>query len=252
MTRILKYVFFALSFLPFIISCEKKIIKKSKQGVLHSTINVYDSNLKSTKNLTELPGEFKIWFKDSFIIEEIKFTKISSNNDETKINRLVHHYTFIDLKNGVYYDYKSFTDAAALMRKYSRYDKDFVFGLDFYNSIKVKLNSPLQVIDDTTINKIFYKRYRASFKSLDTTVSIPTMAIVYCRPDLDSFLLDSRRGLDIKVPFPITRIDYLPTKINPSVISYEAKIVADTLSFFELKVFNAWEKNAKEHPLIPK
>lgn len=247
-----KCAVFLFSILYFANSCGKKTNNSDRKGVLHSIVKEYDSTYKFKKNVTEIPGEFKVWFRDSFIIEEIKSTSIISINNTTSIKRFVDHYTFVDLRNGFYYDYKSFFDTAALIRKYSRYDKNLIFGIDFYGSAKIKSSSPVQPITDTTVNKIFYKRYKVFLKPLDSNNTSPVIAIVYSRPDLTNFLLDSRKGLDIDVSFPITRMDYLPTKETPLILSFETEFLADTLSANELKVFKAWEKNAKEHPVIPK
>lgn len=48
---------------------------------------------------------------------------------------------------------------------------------------------------------------------------------------------------------PMIRLEAVPTAKYPNAFATEIKFVADKLTEEELKVFAAWEKNAKENPV---
>jgi len=58
-----------------------------------------------------------------------------------------------------------------------------------------------------------------------------------------------QRGLGNKLGCPVTRIDYLPSPVDPVPISSEIHFLRNNLSEKENKVFKAWERNMKKYPI---
>lgn len=211
--------------------------------------NEYDSVGQFIKKSEVLPA-FRIWYRDSTIIEEIKRTHHNTDtNGITKMKTFLDHYTFIDLKTGSYYDYFSFSDTAIILKKYSRYDKKEILGMNFYDYVGTKFTRPIETMTDTIIKQILYKRHKLFIQSPQPDNPAEVGIITYSRCDKAGTLFDYGRSMGKVQACPITRMDYMPTKESPYLLSFETEFLSSQLTPKEIKVFDAWEKNAKNNPV---
>lgn len=95
---LLRFLFLLLPF--FCNSCAPKASKFYK---VHYIGKEYDSVNKDLGVKTSLYPEFYCWYKDSFIIEEIKTLTFKTVNNITDVRRILSYYTFIDLRKGSFY-----------------------------------------------------------------------------------------------------------------------------------------------------
>ena len=212
----------------------------------------YDSTTGGLKKSMVLP-EFKLWRKDSSIIEEIKRTDHHTDTTgHTTIKTFLDHYTFVDLKTGSYYNYSSFSDTAKLLKIYSSADRAELIGWDFTyyrGEKKTQITRPVEALPDTTIENILFKRYKIFFLNNNPTNPVELGVMGYARCNKRGTLFDYGISLGTVQACPITRMDYMVTKADPLPLSFQTEFVSDTLSQEELKVFAAWEKYAKENPV---
>ena len=195
----------------------------------------------------------RIWYKDSLAIEEIKGVTIQqeANGKETR-SVAVMHFTFIDIPSRSLYEYTSFSDTARLLRKYTQPDSVIVpGGWTFYAPAKEYPGYDLpETMSDTSINGVLYRRMRIKY----TNPSLPWQAkqiyVAYFRCDKkDQMIFSLVKDFGEKLGCPCTRLDEM---VPSDVISLSQQIefVADKLTAEEIKVFDTWEKNAKNNPVI--
>jgi hypothetical protein len=195
----------------------------------------------------------RIWYKDSLAIEEIK--QMSTDEDpfgnETKTVS-IRHFTFIDIKTRSLYDYTSFSDTAKLIRKYTQSDSIPVpGGWTFYGEAKELSGfEPPENLSDTMIDNVLYKRVKLIYINPTSQEKIREESIAYFRCDIKNIMFSLVKNISKKNGCPCVRKDQIPTSLkNPVAVSLQIEFVANKLTPEELKVFDAWEKNAKKNPV---
>ena len=222
--------------------------------VVISCLKFYDPKLNDyVKNNLYWP-DTKIWYKDSMVIEQIPglYMNTDTNGIETRWVK-TEYYTFIDLRTKSFYDYSSFSDTAGLIKKYIQADSTPVSGgWNFY----AQRDWPGQLtpvsLSDTLIDNIVYKRIQV-IKEPDSTQQNKKIWIGYLNCDRKNTLFMFDKSLSKTTGCPIVRFDEQPLPefvFRP--VSAQIEFISDTLSNDELKVFNAWEKNAKNNPVSKK
>jgi hypothetical protein len=146
----------------------------------------------------------------------------------------------LDPEKNVCYNYGCFSDTAAVLKRYS--DVDSVVkngGWNFYSTRKFEYNASNN-LSDTVINHTDYGRIRLDKKVNGTSAYL----IVYFRCDKKRTLVKVFKPLSDSIGCPIVRDDsFIRDKL---FMSRELEFRSDKLSQNELKVFEAWEKNAKK------
>jgi hypothetical protein len=209
-----------------------------------ASITIYDQAYKGgpLKKSERMHG-FNIWYSDSTVIEEITVdeTNIDSFGKHT-FGSYIDHYTFINFTTGLCYDYHSFSDTSKYFQKYSIDDRSKHGGFNFRNYLRIRPAKPTDKISDTTINNVEYQRYIVHQNGFQDSSS-PVDILAFARCDKKGNLLDFGWGFDERKDCPIVRMDYLPTNINPFVLSFRIEFQNNTLSNQEQKIFAAWKIN---------
>lgn len=187
--------------------------------------------------------DHKIWYKDSMVIEEISGIYIKTDTAGQEWRKVeVLHYTFIDLRSRSFYDYITFSDTARIIKQYTQPDSLGVPGGSFfYVPRDLTITEPVQVFTDTVIENIIYKRIKFSNGNRSS--------IGYLQCDRKGTLFQFYKLYGEKVGCPMVRIDDLSTPESPISTSSQVDFVIDHLTQEELKVFSAWERNAKRNPI---
>ncbi len=237
-----------LFFCCFIISCTAP--KKIKNlGVVISKSDFHNPKLNKFIGDQTYAPDMKIWYKDGFAIENVTYLYSTQNNDDPEIRKAVlDHYTFIDIRTKSFYDYTSFSDTAKLIKKYIQPDSADVSGAwSFFRYYDIPTTHVPIPISDTTIEGIIYKRLKL-IDILNHNGKMSHLTIVaYFRCDIKGTMFQYDRHLGEKIGCPNVRLDdYISDR--PATSSY-IEFVADKLTPEELKVFAAWEKNAKRNPI---
>lgn len=219
-----------------------------KCGIVYSKSQIFDT-LTGQFALPKYFKDFKIWYKDSIVIEEANELSIYTDpykNETWKY--LLDRYIFIDLRSKSFYEYSSFSDTARLLKKYLQEDSVHVDGgWNFYAYRNFMPSDGLETLPDTIIKGIKYSRVikRSEFKHKGE--EFKSSLIGYLRCDQKGTIVTLDRAFSEKMGCPLTRVE---TRSTPEKFSFitELDFASKTLTKEELKVFSAWEKYAKENP----
>lgn len=201
------------------------------------------------KSVISFP-DMKMWYKDSFFIQELFSIHIEKaySKPEKRWVELV-GYTFIDLPNRAFYHYKTFSDTAKLVAKWTQPDtvmfNDYGGVWNFWSPQKIKPAKPPTVLPDTVRDGILYERL--TFR--DRPPNGNSQAILYFRCDKKGTPFQHDKVLSKQVGCPLTRYEHVPSKKVPHAMTTEIEFAKSNLSPEELRVFAAWEKNARENPV---
>jgi len=197
-----------------------------------------------TKSLQSFP--FKIWQKDSFVIEEVRVIRMVSNLNKTETEFVLDRYRFNDLRKRQVYEYLHFSDTAKSIKKYSLDGEIKVIGSwNFQNKRRFDYKGKPENLPDTTIDGIKYQRLRLNIDKIKNVFLVD--CYFQCDRNENFFTLDAELSKTIGCPL-VKVFSYSPMK-NDQPSSNELKFLADTLNDEELKVFAAWEKYARDHPV---
>ena len=194
-----------------------------------------------------------VWYKDSIVLQDLFIHSSVQYENEPSIDSFVKMgYLYHDLRNGWCYKYKTFSDTATLIEKFISNDTAYIYGSwDFLKTQKsIVKTENIKQITDTTINSVLYKRYRSvGVGILDNKEKIDYIHISYVRCDKKQkfFLLDKKFSDSIGCNLVMHENIYPNSRIPSGILQID--FVRDSLTQQELKVFAAWEKYAKEHPL---
>src|SRR5687768_9146643 len=104
------------------ISCKpQKELAVSNSGIILMTTKHYNIETGQYDQEGIMPG-FKIWYKDSSVIEEIKAVNIETVNGVSTKKNPISHYVFINLRTRMFFVYKNFTDTAKIIDQYTQPD----------------------------------------------------------------------------------------------------------------------------------
>jgi len=231
----------------FIVSCTSQN-KFTKAGVIHVTTKFYDKLTQQYTIETIFP-DMKLWYNKELFIEEIKTVETYRDTNGVATRKTpVAYYLFIDRNSKSFYHYSSFSDTARIIDKYILPDTAMIKGMGgwaFYRGSGISVAGTLETLTDTIIEKIVYKRTQVPVISNGFQVTI----IAYQRCDRIGSVLQLDENLGKKLRCPVTRMDYLPSSVDPMPISSEINYLRDSLTKEEIRIFDAWEKNMKRHPV---
>ena len=211
-------------------------------GVLKVKTQFYD-----TSGNSEFLGWIKIWYKDSIAIEEIVTTKsVTDTSHRTVVSYIPQFYRYIDLKANSWYDYKTFSDTARIVKCGALPDSLFDgYGWTFYaNHLPIK-GQP-EVLPDTTIGSIKYRRIK--FSRLKKGL-YDSFFIGYLRCDNKGRLFSLEKDFSSKINCTMTRFYEFKEGASHPFASNELEFLSDTLSQKELRIFDAWKKNQLKFPV---
>ncbi len=238
------------------ISCkERQPVKPyTASGLVIAQFYIYSPKTKSfIKSETDVPST-KTWYKDSIVIQERLGLRGHTSVDGT-YKRWVEliGYTLIDLRRGWFYHYKTFTDTAALVGKWEQNDSasfaKYGWTWTFYNEnqgLMAPAREPLP-LSDTVRMGIHYKRFIFPRTNRDSS---KTWFVAYFQCDRKGTFFQLNKALSRKMGCPLTRYETIPQDTNSIAVAEEVEFVRDSLTAAELKVFAAWEKKARESPVI--
>jgi hypothetical protein len=190
----------------------------------------------------------KIWYRDSFAIEEILSIKtdIDAYNVETT-QYLKQYYRFNDLRNKKIYRFKTFNDTSVCYKKYNFAAKvEIEAGWGFNRTRKLRYDEVSKKLGDTIIDKVVYMRYLLT--TYDKKKNKYHQVIFFrCDKNIEPFTYDLE--LSKKFGCPVVREYYYSDSTMRYCTTYsEIKFTSNILTTAENKIFDAWCKYAKEHP----
>ncbi|MEO8403600.1 MAG: hypothetical protein ABI480_03360 [Chitinophagaceae bacterium] len=225
----------------FLVGCMHK--PAATVGLVELKVQFFDGKTLPALNPV-FTNRIKMWFKDSLSIQE--HVTVHSNTEHGKTTEWLVStaYTYIDPRSHLFYLYKTFSDTASLIKRSKGGDSTFVDDAwNFYAPEDEQyLDSP-QVLADTLINEISHKRIK--YNTIDRLSDRKYTDIAYFRCDKKGALIFFNKNMSKKIGCPMFRIDYLPFDKNENPYTESLDFLRDSLTAEEIKVFNAWEKNAK-------
>ena len=240
----MKYILF----LFFICGCNplKTQLSQLIGGKITNSVSFYDGKKQSFVEDVVL-GDNAIYFRDSLIIQGARESNIINDGlGGRSISTYFYQYTFVDLKTRSFYDYSSFSDTAKLLRKYWQPDSLQGVVWNFYYNPYFEVVDNNYPLSDTTINKKKYKRF--TWQQIYPDKKDTLVRIVYADCSKKT-MFQYFKNFSEKIGCPVIRIDQMGLIPRKYLMKYEIKFDADTLTPYQHKVFDAWEKYAKEHPV---
>lgn len=244
----LKWFFILLPCLIPCLCCNSRVGPKVNNWLTTDSIEVvdlhysfYDSPSNTFKNPI-LGMTQRIWRRGTLVIEECKSVIGSKNEigDEYQIE-----YRFNDLKTMMAYTFRTFSDTAEILERYSLNDTiPRIGGWGF--GYKPRYATPIGIsvkLPDTTIDKIEYGRYRVSMKR-NNEVQFYTDCLTRC--EKKGTLFSFKEFAQGKIACPIVRVYSFSQSNSVTPSSGTVDFLRNSLSGDEERIFKAWEKKVKE------
>jgi hypothetical protein len=190
-----------------------------------------------------------LWYKDSTAIIEIHtLHQFDYGRDSSRIEIRTEKYKFVDLKTKEMYEYQNFSDTAKMIKKCAPDDQDCIGECwKFWDTNDFMSNGENKRLSDTTISGIKYAR-------VQNTQPIETEKGNTIQYEVGYFRYDKKNGLFMfnvpmsrKVGYPMVTLEVF---CDPPIYPYhkaELEYLPRPLTPQELKVFAAWERNAKNY-----
>jgi hypothetical protein len=190
------------------------------------------------------------WYKDSLIIEEI-YHVYQYNSPQGKVtwDIKVENYKFIDLRTWAIYEYRNFSDTAKMIHKCPAGDSNCIRQCwRFWDKHGfMRAYGTITPLPDTTINGERFKRVK---RQVQTEVERGKTEQSYY-----AYFSIPKKGKPFAFDYPYSQIVGCPlVKFEIVYDSYpdlngymEIEYLPRTLTAQELKVFAAWERNAKAY-----
>jgi hypothetical protein len=222
------------------------VVSDTSAGLIELNIQLYDT-VGNQFSKPVLSIKDKVWYKDSIVIEEVHSIKIVSSSSQPATQEIIlENYRFNDLRTRMVYEYKHFADSAKITRIYSLDDTTKIYGgWDFKFKRKLEYQGSPEGLSDTIIDQIGYKRVK-----LKSAIKYnPFFMICYFRCDRKGTMFDIDPPLSKMIGCPLVKIiTFSPIK-QETPSSSEINFLSETLTKEELKIFDAWERNAKNNPV---
>lgn len=193
------------------------------------------------------PTTERIWFKDSFAIEQVRQIKIDEDGKGRQTTTYpVLLYRFTNLRTAEVYEYKSFSDTASLIRKYIYSDSvKSTGGWGFYLYRGLSDSTSIRYLPDTVINGTKYGHafFTRRMSGIDYNI--------------DGWFLTEKRATHFSLDqasYRTTGIPMVGYHLYPqgprglNAIS-EVTFIADELTALEEKIFTTWVMYAIRYPV---
>jgi hypothetical protein len=190
-----------------------------------------------------------MWYKDSLVIQEINHVYQNEDiNHNTTWNVQIERYKFIDLRSKDIYEYYTFSDTAKMIKKCLPNDSGCIGECwRFWKSYHFMETGKLSNLPDTLIGRVNYRRVTV-VKSLKTDKGgIEVATTGYFRCDIKDGLFMFDQLFSKKIGCPMVCFE---ERVSPPVYSDtrgEIEYLPRKLTQQELRVFAAWERNAKDY-----
>lgn len=255
----MKIFIYSVLILLLLASCNRKFYSKTSQpncGALETNYAV-DSfgNFLGKDDVKFFLNGRHFLFRDGYLVEVIYTVNFPTMyKNDTMVTRDSSFYYFVDLRSKKFYKYNNFIDTATLVDYYQYPNKNIVGSDLFINSVIGQTPSNFKNYRDTTIKNYSYRICETSYTEPDS-LSTANKDLRYDTVLFKSYILKGN-----SLPFYLSRSSFADGftgqttvvdryyKKSKSFQRMEVKILRDTLTSKEEKVFAAWEKYAKEHP----
>ncbi len=221
----------------------------SSQGQQHINAGVVKSNFElfSTAATPPFVSSFLIWYRDSTAIMEIKTVSFDTKYGQATVRKdTIMHYLYMDLRTMSFYQYGTFTDTAQLQKSYWQPDSLYIDGgWNFYYDKNIVMIDKPELLHDTTINNIDYKRIK--FVSLENQ-KLGAYSIGYLRCDIGRSIFSNEKIYSDSINCCLMKTEHFQNKTNIKGAMQGIEFLRDSLNTEEIKVFDTWEQYAKEHP----
>lgn len=191
----------------------------------------------------------KMWYKDSMVIQEV-FHIYQSEDDNHNINWniKVERYKFIDLRTKDIFEYYTFSDTAKVIKKCTLLDTNCIGECwKFWSDYDFMLLGQVTKATDTIIGEKRFLRYKRQLSINTEKGNVEENLYAYFDCDRKSGLFKLNVPFSKKVGCPLIRIDVINTPRTYFDTRSELFYHPDKLNPAELKVFEAWEKNARAY-----
>jgi hypothetical protein len=223
---------------------------KEYAGVVEFVIKLVDPSAPANAEpLWTVP--VKIWYNDSMAIEEVAtlhFITDSKNNTTQRID--INSYRFVDLRKRSIYVYKSFSDTAAIIKKYSFDDKTAETGGGWQFNTKKDSDyiGEHERLTDTTIADVKYSRIKLKRKWNELFF----FSTLFFRCDIlkSPFTFYSQLSQQIGCP-AVKFLSEYPNHKKFSTLE-EINFLRNQFTPDEMNVFSVWARNAADQPLLQK
>jgi hypothetical protein len=214
--------------------------QNSKRGIVRAITHFYNEKGKST-----FTHYLKIWYHDSIAIQEIRGVTTVTSSEDTTVTYPLLFCRYMDLRSKMIYDYTSFSDTAGLIEQASLPDSLLDGpGWSFYSEKAPKIQGTPELLADTVIDNISYRRAKFSYTWYDPK-KIFLIGYFRCDGKGDMFSLEK----DFSRKWNCTMVKSFTYKFGMTIPygSKEVEFLSDELTKGELKVFEAWERNAQQN-----
>jgi hypothetical protein len=239
-TMILRYGIGLFLFISLTSCAYSQPNKNGNNGYFIEKINVFIEPGTTGPADPGLVAVSKIWYRDSFAIEEVFTLKTDiSPKKEIKNEQVVNYYRFCDIRNKKMYLFKHLADTAVCYKKYNFGDKGSIdggWGFNFKRKIAY-IGKP-QMMGDTTIANVVYRQMRLVIKEQKSVLY--KLCLFRCDKDIYPFNFDS--DLSKKVGCPLTLSYYMDSTYTKHSLKDEIRFTADSLTPSENTIFDAWIK----------
>lgn len=230
----------------FLLSCSYSMSQpnfSAKSGLIYLHMSFFNS-----RGDTTLSDLLRVWYKDSAVIQEIHRTKRATDTaNRTTVSYEVMRYRYIHLPSRTSYDYKTFSDTSRIIHKAALPDtvmRDY--GWSFYSEEVPRIKGIPVVLSDTIIGNIVFKRARFNFFYDDPE---KRFIIGYFNCENPTSMFSLERSYSRKINCTMTKFFEFTYGVEKPFFSREIELISDTLSATELKVFDAWKRNARQNPV---
>jgi hypothetical protein len=244
-----KQIFVYFFTVVFILSCFSQKKVNNSGIVLFKSLFYKPLEKKYLYNEFVIPA-IKVWFKDSTVILRMMGVSKDFNNGKlVKAKLIIDNYTYIDLTKMVFYKYNSFTDTASIVQSYNKAQSDTLYwGTRFYKDVNLSYILSFENLTDTIIAGRNIKRIKMMEDFEKDSANITT-SIAYFDCGMQGTIFQINKSLSKYAGCPMVGYYILPSEKNPNARATEIEFIVNTLTTEELKIFDAWEKNAKKYPV---
>lgn len=220
-------------------------------GVLTPNFRIYDS-VQKKYIMANNEREPLIYYRDSLFVGEILINYTRSTNDKLDTTYIeTNFYEFTDLKTNIQINFKTFTDTATpikIVKLTTKADLTAVWKFYGYGE-PINPYSSATILTDTVMDGTNYKRVLTykTYKNSNKTDTSFAIFYAHCKATHSMFQFDINLSKKFANGCPIQMADFYQTD-NPMKLRLKYDFTRNNLSTQEHKVFDAWEKYAKEHP----
>jgi hypothetical protein len=213
--------------------------QEQRQGVV-MVHTYFFGNDDTSSSLPIMKVSVKILFKGNLSIQEVPLINFFKDSSDEKTTFKIKHYSYLDPEKNLCLNFKNFSDTAMIFKFYSNIDSVQVDGgWNFLSDQRFQYES-LIPLSDTVMDGVTYGRVRLNKKFNNNNANLD----VYTNCAKKGLLIKLFKPLSDSLGCPIVRDDsFIQNKL---FMTRELEFVSDDLSQDELRVFEAWENNAKK------